>query len=55
MDYKYRPAGKSIHPTAKSTDFQEKELRLDRRLRGMGKSAKNFERPVNLSVEGRGM
>ena len=55
MDYKYRPAGKSIHPTAKSAEFQEKELRLDRRLRGMGKSAKKFERPVNLSVEGRGM
>merc|ERR1719399_481496 len=39
MDYKYRPAGKSVHPTAKSAEFQEKELRLDRRLRGMGKSA----------------
>jgi len=55
MDYKYRPASKAVHPTAKSVEFQEKEERLSRRMRGMGKSSKKFERPVNLSVEGRGM
>merc|ERR1719399_780078 len=55
MDYKYRPASNAVHPTAKSIEFQEKEERLSRRMRGMGKSSEKFERPVNLSVEGRGM